>query len=209
MEHLYRCWTRPVLVEHRGLDRGVTRGQIWFAGVGRKRRPVLVLTRFEVIDVRALVTVAEVTTSIRGIAAEVEFDPEEAGLDRPSVVKSETVRPGLTSMPRTRRLSPSTMRSTSRSPPRVRRWETVASAAWAKTRTDRVARDSSSAPSRVRVAGWTGPARRPASRPSTPTPRSRAARAGSASWCRGGPASRAIRLGVGSQAGTGSMIQSR
>jgi mRNA interferase MazF len=51
----------------------VTRGEIWFAEVGRKRRPVLVLTRPEVIDVRALVTVAEVTTSIRKIAAEVDF----------------------------------------------------------------------------------------------------------------------------------------
>jgi mRNA interferase MazF len=50
---------------------------------------VLVLTRSEVIDVRALVTVAEVTTSIRGIAAEVEFDHEEAGLDRPSVVNCD------------------------------------------------------------------------------------------------------------------------
>jgi mRNA-degrading endonuclease toxin of MazEF toxin-antitoxin module len=67
----------------------VTRGQIWYAEVGRKRRPVLVLTRSEVIDVRALVTVAEVSTSIRGIAAEVEFDHEEAGLDRPSVINCD------------------------------------------------------------------------------------------------------------------------
>ena len=67
----------------------MTRGEIWFAEVGRKRRPVLVLTRSEVIDVRALVTVAEVTTSIRNIAAEVEFDHEEAGLDRPSVINCD------------------------------------------------------------------------------------------------------------------------
>jgi mRNA-degrading endonuclease toxin of MazEF toxin-antitoxin module len=64
----------------------VTRGEIWFAGVGRKRRSVLVLTGPEVIDVRALVTVAEFTTSIRNIAAEVDFDYEGAGLDRPSVI---------------------------------------------------------------------------------------------------------------------------
>ena len=37
------------------------RGELWLAQVGRKRRPVLVLTRPEVIDVRELVTVAEVT----------------------------------------------------------------------------------------------------------------------------------------------------
>ncbi len=67
----------------------MTRGEIWFAHVGRKRRPVLVLTRAEVIDVRALVTVAEVTTSIRNIAAEVDFDHEEAGLDRPSVINCD------------------------------------------------------------------------------------------------------------------------
>ena len=67
----------------------MTRGEIWFAEVGRKRRPVLVLTRPEVLDVRALVTVAEVTTSIRNIAAEVEFEHEEAGLDRPSVINCD------------------------------------------------------------------------------------------------------------------------
>ena len=52
----------------------MNRGEIWLAQVGRKRRPVLVLTRSEVIDVRALVTVAEVTTSIRDIAAEVRLE---------------------------------------------------------------------------------------------------------------------------------------
>jgi mRNA interferase MazF len=67
----------------------MTRGEIWFAEVGRKRRPVLVLTRSEVIDVRALVTVAEVTTSVRGIGAEVEFDYAEAGLDRSSVINCD------------------------------------------------------------------------------------------------------------------------
>lgn len=67
----------------------MNRGEVWFAEVGRKRRPVLVLTRSEVIDVRALVTVAEVTTSIRDIAAEVGFDWEEAGLDRPSVINCD------------------------------------------------------------------------------------------------------------------------
>jgi mRNA interferase MazF len=67
----------------------VTRGEVWFVQVGRERRPVLVLTRPEVIEVRALVTVAELTTSVRGIAAEVELDQGEAGLDRPSVVNCD------------------------------------------------------------------------------------------------------------------------
>ena len=34
------------------------RGELWLAQVGRKKRPVLILTRSEVIDVRRLVTVA-------------------------------------------------------------------------------------------------------------------------------------------------------
>lgn len=67
----------------------MTRGEVWLAQVGRKKRPVLVLTRPEVIDVRELVTVAEITTSIRGLAAEVGLDQGEVGLDRPSVVNCD------------------------------------------------------------------------------------------------------------------------
>jgi mRNA-degrading endonuclease toxin of MazEF toxin-antitoxin module len=47
----------------------VNRGEVWLAEVGRKRRPVLVLTRSEVLDVRSLVTVAEISTVARGLAA--------------------------------------------------------------------------------------------------------------------------------------------
>ena len=67
----------------------MTRGEVWLAQVGRKNRPVLVLTRPEVIDVRELVTVVEITTSIRGLAAEVGFDHAGAGLDQPSVVNCD------------------------------------------------------------------------------------------------------------------------
>ena len=69
----------------------MTRGEVWIAQVGRKRRPVLVLTRTEVIDVRALVTVAEITTSIRGIAAEVLVDQGTIGLERESAVNCDDV----------------------------------------------------------------------------------------------------------------------
>jgi mRNA-degrading endonuclease toxin of MazEF toxin-antitoxin module len=69
----------------------MNRGEIWLAEAGRKRRPVVVLTRPDVIDVRALVTIAEVTTSIRHIAAEVEFDHVAAGLDQPSVVNCDGI----------------------------------------------------------------------------------------------------------------------
>lgn len=71
------------------MDRGVNRGEIWFAEVGHKRRPVLVLTRPEVIEVRALLTVAEITTTIRGIAVEVELDDVDTGLARPCVVNCD------------------------------------------------------------------------------------------------------------------------
>jgi mRNA-degrading endonuclease toxin of MazEF toxin-antitoxin module len=77
------------------MERRVTRGDVWLAQVGRKKRPVLVLTRPEVLDVRELVTVAEITTSI-GLAAEVRVDHGEVGLDRPSVVNCD----GLHTVPR-------------------------------------------------------------------------------------------------------------
>lgn len=75
----------------------MNRGEIWLAQVGRKRRPVLVLTRSEVLDVRALVTVAEITTSMRGLAAEVRLDPAQLGLDEESVVNCD----GLHTVPQT------------------------------------------------------------------------------------------------------------
>lgn len=67
----------------------MNRGDVWLAEVGRKRRPVLVLTRDEVIDVRSLVTVAEISTSARGLAAEVEFDHVRVGLERESVINCD------------------------------------------------------------------------------------------------------------------------
>lgn len=67
----------------------MNRGEVWLAEVGRKRRPVLVLTRDEVIDVRSLVTVAEISTSARGLAAEVALDHARVGLERESVVNCD------------------------------------------------------------------------------------------------------------------------
>jgi mRNA-degrading endonuclease toxin of MazEF toxin-antitoxin module len=62
---------------------------VWLAEVGQKRRPVLLLTRSEVLSARRLITVAEVTTSIRGLAVEVDIDHVEVGLDRPSVINCD------------------------------------------------------------------------------------------------------------------------
>jgi len=69
----------------------VNRGDIWVAQVGRKHRPVLVLTRDEVIDVRTLITVAEITTSQRGIAVEVPIGSDEVDLDPESVVNCDGI----------------------------------------------------------------------------------------------------------------------
>lgn len=49
----------------------------------------MILTRPEVIDVRQLVTVAEITATIRGLSVEVEFDHENAGINRPSVINCD------------------------------------------------------------------------------------------------------------------------
>ncbi len=67
----------------------MTRAEVWLAQVGRKSRPVLILTRAEVIDVRQLVTVAEITTIIRGLAAEVVLDHDSVGLGKPSAVNCD------------------------------------------------------------------------------------------------------------------------
>lgn len=65
------------------------RGEVWLAEVGKKRRPVLLLTRSEVIDVRSLATVAEISTSRRGIATEVEFDHRDAGISQSSIINCD------------------------------------------------------------------------------------------------------------------------
>ena len=69
----------------------MTRGDVWWAEVGRKRRPVLVLTRPEVIDVRELITVAEITTTARGLAVEVPIETSGAGLAERSFVNCDGV----------------------------------------------------------------------------------------------------------------------
>ena len=67
----------------------MNRGDVWWTELGGKRRPVVILTRPEVIDVRELVTVAELTTTIRGLAVEVPVDEHEAGVSQVSVVNCD------------------------------------------------------------------------------------------------------------------------
>lgn len=73
------------------MGRAVKRGEVWLAEIGRKPRPVVVLTRDEVLEVRQLVTVAEVTTQIRGSFVEVSIGGESAGLEQPSVVNADGI----------------------------------------------------------------------------------------------------------------------
>lgn len=67
----------------------MNRGEVWWSEVGGKRRPVVILTRPEVVDVRELVTVAELTTTIRGLSVEVPIDEHEAGISQVSVVNCD------------------------------------------------------------------------------------------------------------------------
>lgn len=64
------------------------RGETWLGDVGQKPRPVLVVTRDEVLDVRANVTVAEITTQPRGLVVEVPVNAN-AGIDEASAINCD------------------------------------------------------------------------------------------------------------------------
>ncbi len=68
------------------------RGEVWWADLlpPAGARPVVLLSRDEAYAVRALVTVAPVTTRIRGIPAEVPLGPED-GLPRSCVANLDTI----------------------------------------------------------------------------------------------------------------------
>ena len=68
------------------------RGEVWWAELPLPlgRRPVVLLSRDEAYSVRNAVTVAEVTSTIRGIPVEVELGPEE-GLPKKCVVNLDTI----------------------------------------------------------------------------------------------------------------------
>jgi len=68
------------------------RGEVWWADLPLPvgRRPVLLLSRDEAYAVRNAVTVAEVTSTIRGIPVEVELGPDD-GLPKKCVVNLDTI----------------------------------------------------------------------------------------------------------------------
>ena len=68
------------------------RGEIWWAKLPPPvgRRPVLLLSRPEAYAVRNAITVAEVTTTIRGIPVEVPLNQEE-GMPKQCVINLDTL----------------------------------------------------------------------------------------------------------------------
>lgn len=56
-----------------------------------KTRPVLILTRDVVRPLLRSVTVAPITTRIRGLTTEVLLDPARNGVDKPSVVNCDNI----------------------------------------------------------------------------------------------------------------------
>jgi mRNA interferase MazF len=65
----------------------VRRGEVWWAQIDKKR-PVVLLSRDEAYDVRAMVIVAPATTTVRGYAVEVKVGRRE-GLPRECVVNCD------------------------------------------------------------------------------------------------------------------------
>ena len=68
------------------------RGEVWWADLPLpdRRRPVVLLSRDSAYDVRSLITIAPVTTRIRGIRAEVSLGPKD-GLPRRCVVNLDNI----------------------------------------------------------------------------------------------------------------------
>ncbi len=68
------------------------RGEVWWAQLPEAggRRPVLLLSRNAAYDVRTKVTVAEITSTIRGLPVEVELDQSD-GLPKHCCVNLDNI----------------------------------------------------------------------------------------------------------------------
>ena len=77
----------------RGVDAGPRRGEIWHYGFKRpdKRRPVVVLTRQEVLPMLHTAMVAPITSTIRGLPSEVAVGADE-GLRHDSAINLDHVQ---------------------------------------------------------------------------------------------------------------------
>jgi mRNA interferase MazF len=67
----------------------MNRGEVWWALVD-KRRPVVLVSRPEAYEVRAMVIVAPVSTAVRGFSVEVRVGRRE-GLSRSAVVNCDWI----------------------------------------------------------------------------------------------------------------------
>lgn len=56
---------------------GPRQGEVWWGEAEDKRRPVLVITRSDAIDVLDWIVVAPVTRRIRGIPTEIRLGPDD------------------------------------------------------------------------------------------------------------------------------------
>ena len=74
------------------------RGEVWWAELSAPagRRPVLLVSRNEAYAVRELVTVAPLTTRVRGIPTEVPLDKAD-GMPKPCAVNLDSI----TTIPKT------------------------------------------------------------------------------------------------------------
>ena len=66
------------------------RSEVWWALVHPKPRPVVLLSRDSLIDLRAFVVAAPVTTRVRHLRSEVTLGPED-GLPKPCVINASTL----------------------------------------------------------------------------------------------------------------------
>lgn len=73
------------------------RGEIWWAFMGTKTRPIALVSPDAQIDARAFIIAVPITSRIRGIASEVPLGPED-GLQRRCVINTSDI--GL--VPKTR-----------------------------------------------------------------------------------------------------------
>lgn len=67
-------------------------GEVWWAETEEKRRPVMVVTRTEAVQVLSSIIVAPVTSTVRGIPTEVPLGPGE-GLRDSCAASFDNLRP--------------------------------------------------------------------------------------------------------------------
>jgi mRNA interferase MazF len=66
------------------------RGEVWWAYMGTKTRPIVLVSRDSHIETRSLVLAAPVTGRIRRMESEVPLGPED-GLSKPCVANASSI----------------------------------------------------------------------------------------------------------------------